>query len=325
MITTIADRIQGVIPTTSVSKPQLKSTRMRDKVMQNNSQVKKKEVEDHRRNFKFSNNKTSVTACNDSLNAKTSNVNFVYVNCGKCVLNENHDSTTNILEPTSVRGSNLSYTPLSSNSFVARRNYLIYRRLWLHKAHDGKSQALTNFGNVTIKWVYYVERLNCSLYSVGKFCDADLEVDFWKSSCHIRDLKGSDLPTSSRGRDLYSITLQETTSHNLICPLGWHLEEIHVTLAHLEKEHTKLVYLRNKEDKRRGVDYVMSKILGFYKECLELGPEYVTGLKDEGEVTLYLTRRSLEVLRKFYWTTLGGRFNQLSHVSSLLLSKPGEY
>ncbi|GKA02729.1 retrotransposon ORF1, partial [Tanacetum coccineum] len=43
--------------------------------------------------------------------------------------------------------------------------------------------------------------------------------------------------------------------------------------------------VRNKEDKIRGVDYVMSKILGFYKEYLELGPEYVTGLEDEGEVT----------------------------------------
>ncbi|GJU45474.1 hypothetical protein Tco_1202740 [Tanacetum coccineum] len=43
--------------------------------------------------------------------------------------------------------------------------------------------------------------------------------------------------------------------------------------------------VRNEEDKRRGVDYVMNKILGFYKECLELGPEYVTGLDDEGEVT----------------------------------------
>ncbi|GJV16628.1 hypothetical protein Tco_1361951 [Tanacetum coccineum] len=40
---------------------------------------------------------------------------------------------------------------------------------------------------------------------------------------------------------------------------------------------------------------------------------------------LYLTRRSLEVLRKFYWMILGGRSNQLSHVSSPLLSKPGEY
>ncbi|GKB68174.1 hypothetical protein Tco_0929586, partial [Tanacetum coccineum] len=57
------------------------------------------------------------------------------------------------------------------------------------------------------------------------------------------------------------------------------------SLSDLEKEHTKSVYLRNEEDKRRGVEYVMSKILGFYKECLELGPEYVTGMDDEGEVT----------------------------------------
>ncbi|GJZ49169.1 hypothetical protein Tco_0603359 [Tanacetum coccineum] len=41
--------------------------------------------------------------------------------------------------------------------------------------------------------------------------------------------------------------------------------------------------------------------------------------------TLYLMRRSLEVLRKFHWTILEGRFNQLSHVSSPLLSKPMEY
>nr|GEV52296.1 hypothetical protein CTI12_AA557910 [Tanacetum cinerariifolium] len=34
------------------------------------------------------------------------------------------------------------------------------------------------------------------------------------------------------------------------------------------------VYLMNDEDKKKGVEYVMSKILGFYKECLELEPEY---------------------------------------------------
>ncbi|GJU43639.1 hypothetical protein Tco_1200905 [Tanacetum coccineum] len=77
----------GVIPTTSVSRPQLKSNQLEDRVMSNNSQGKKQKVEDHRRNFKFSNNKTSVTACNDSLNAKTLNVNFVCVTCGKlCVI-----------------------------------------------------------------------------------------------------------------------------------------------------------------------------------------------------------------------------------------------
>ncbi|GJR37802.1 hypothetical protein Tco_1213486 [Tanacetum coccineum] len=134
-----------------------------------------------------------------------------------------------------------------------------------------------------------------------------------------------------------------------------HKIEQYNSLSDLEKEHTKLVYLRNTEDKKRGVEYVMSKILGFYKECLELGPEYLTGVADEDEVTkflirneeeiftvrgdgvgikpygvaspamLYLMRRSLEVLRKFHWTTLGGRSNQLSYVSSPLFSKPEEY
>nr|GEX63299.1 hypothetical protein [Tanacetum cinerariifolium] len=43
--------------------------------------------------------------------------------------------------------------------------------------------------------------------------------------------------------------------------------------------------VRNKEDKGRGVEYVMSKILGFYKDSLELGPEYLRGMDDKGEVT----------------------------------------
>ncbi|GJZ47311.1 hypothetical protein Tco_0601143 [Tanacetum coccineum] len=63
-----------------------------------------------------------------------------------------------------------------------------------------------------------------------------------------------------------------------------HKIEQYNSLSDLEKEHTKSVYFRNEEDKRRGVEYVMSKVLGFYKECLELGPEYLTGVEDEGEV-----------------------------------------
>nr|GEV32970.1 MAK10-like protein [Tanacetum cinerariifolium] len=46
------------------------------------------------------------------------------------------------------------------------------------------------------------------------------------------------------------------------------------------REHTESVYFRNEDDKRRGVEYVMNKILGFYNECLELGPEYLTGLEE---------------------------------------------
>ncbi|GJS60551.1 zinc finger, CCHC-type containing protein [Tanacetum coccineum] len=71
-----------------------------------------------------------------------------------------------------------------------------------------------------------------------------------------------------------------------------HKIEQYELLSDLEKEHTKSVYLRNEEDKRRGVEYVMSKILGFYKECLELGPEYLTRMDDEREVTNKLMESS---------------------------------
>ncbi|GJY34965.1 retrovirus-related pol polyprotein from transposon TNT 1-94 [Tanacetum coccineum] len=72
-------------------------------------------------------------------------------------------------------------------------------------------------GNVTIKRVYYVEGLNHNLFSVGQFCDADLEVAFRKSTCFVRDLQGNDLLTGSRRSDLYTISLQETTSSTPIC------------------------------------------------------------------------------------------------------------
>nr|GFB90902.1 hypothetical protein [Tanacetum cinerariifolium] len=81
----------GVILTTSVSKPQLKSNPQGDRVLRNNSHGKKLEVEAHHRNVKLPKNKTSVTACNDSLNAKTLNVKSVSAMCDKCVLIDKHD------------------------------------------------------------------------------------------------------------------------------------------------------------------------------------------------------------------------------------------
>nr|GFB28042.1 integrase, catalytic region, zinc finger, CCHC-type, peptidase aspartic, catalytic [Tanacetum cinerariifolium] len=57
-------------------------------------------------------------------------------------------------------------------------------------------------GNVTINRVYYVKGLNHNLFSVGQFCDADLEFAFRKSTCFVRDLQGNNLLTSNRGSDL---------------------------------------------------------------------------------------------------------------------------
>nr|GEU37088.1 retrovirus-related Pol polyprotein from transposon TNT 1-94 [Tanacetum cinerariifolium] len=72
-------------------------------------------------------------------------------------------------------------------------------------------------GNVTINRVYYVEGLNHNLFSVGQFCDADLEVAYRKSTCFVRDFQGNDLLVGNRGSDLYTISLQESTSSNPLC------------------------------------------------------------------------------------------------------------
>nr|GEY88031.1 retrotransposon Orf1 [Tanacetum cinerariifolium] len=51
------------------------------------------------------------------------------------------------------------------------------------------------------------------------------------------------------------------------------------SLSNLEKEHTKSVYLMNEEEKKRGVEYAMNKILGFYKEFLSSDPNILPDSK----------------------------------------------
>nr|GEU29752.1 integrase, catalytic region, zinc finger, CCHC-type, peptidase aspartic, catalytic [Tanacetum cinerariifolium] len=46
-------------------------------------------------------------------------------------------------------------------------------------------------GNVVISRVYYIEGHGHNLFSVGQFCNADLEVAFRKNTCFIRDSKAS--------------------------------------------------------------------------------------------------------------------------------------
>nr|GEW63401.1 hypothetical protein [Tanacetum cinerariifolium] len=104
---------------------------------------------------------------------------------------------------------------------------------------------------------------------------------------------------SNMTHDLSEGVVKFTDGTNEISYKMPHKIEQYNSLSDLKKEHTKSVYFRNEEDKRRGVEYVMNKILGFYKECLELGLEYLTGLEYEGGVKLYLMRRNLKVLRKF--------------------------
>nr|GEZ95749.1 integrase, catalytic region, zinc finger, CCHC-type, peptidase aspartic, catalytic [Tanacetum cinerariifolium] len=75
-------------------------------------------------------------------------------------------------------------------------------------------------GNVTISRVYYVEGLGHNLFSVGQFCDSDLEVAFRQHSCFIRNLEGVDLVTGTRGNNLYTLSLQDMMVSSPICLLS---------------------------------------------------------------------------------------------------------
>ncbi|GJW12289.1 retrovirus-related pol polyprotein from transposon TNT 1-94 [Tanacetum coccineum] len=48
-------------------------------------------------------------------------------------------------------------------------------------------------GDSVISRVYYMEGLGHNLFSVGQFCDSDLEVAFRKHSCYVRDMDGVEL------------------------------------------------------------------------------------------------------------------------------------
>ncbi|GJW33252.1 hypothetical protein Tco_0053284 [Tanacetum coccineum] len=86
--------VLGVNHRTNVSRLQLKSNKMKEKVMPNTCQAKfkKTEVEDHHRISSISNQSKSVTVCTDSLKSKTLNVNAICATCVKYVFNSNHDA-----------------------------------------------------------------------------------------------------------------------------------------------------------------------------------------------------------------------------------------
>ncbi|GJS71034.1 retrovirus-related pol polyprotein from transposon TNT 1-94 [Tanacetum coccineum] len=72
-------------------------------------------------------------------------------------------------------------------------------------------------GNITICYVYYVEGLGHNLFSVGQFCDGDLEVAFHSKTCYVRNLKGDDLLTGGRESNLYTISISDMSASSPVC------------------------------------------------------------------------------------------------------------
>ncbi|GKD11406.1 retrovirus-related pol polyprotein from transposon TNT 1-94, partial [Tanacetum coccineum] len=302
----------GVNHNTSVSRPQLRSNQVKDKVVQNNRQVKikQKEVEDDHRISSFSNKTKSVTMCNDSLMSRTSNVKSICATCGKCVFNSNHDAcVSKFLNDVNARSKmpqivqiilfivDSRYTKHIMGNLKLLCNFV---EKYLGTVRFGNDQFAPILGygnlvqgNVMIKRVYYVEGLNHNLFSVGQLCDADIEVAFRKSTCYIRDLQGNDLLTGNRGSDLYTIALQELSSPTPICFLAkasptqawlWHCR-----LSHLNFD---TINLLSKNDIVKGLPK-----LKFVKDQLcsscELGKEKRSSFKS---LTVTRSKKRLDLL-----------------------------
>ncbi|GJZ54576.1 retrovirus-related pol polyprotein from transposon TNT 1-94 [Tanacetum coccineum] len=94
--------------------------------------------------------------------------------------------------------------------------------------------------NVTISRVYYIEGLGHNLFSVGQFCNSNLEVAFRQHTCYICNLEDVDLLTGSRGDNLYTLSLGDMMASSPICLLSkasktkswlWHRRLSHLNFS----------------------------------------------------------------------------------------------
>ncbi|GKB42198.1 retrovirus-related pol polyprotein from transposon TNT 1-94 [Tanacetum coccineum] len=84
------------------------------------------------------------------------------------------------------------------------RNFIEKFRGTIHLGNDNFA-TITGYGdyihgNITICHVYYVEALGHNLFSVGQFCDGDLEVAFRSNTCYVRNLEKENDFTHRRTR-----------------------------------------------------------------------------------------------------------------------------
>nr|GEZ84048.1 hypothetical protein [Tanacetum cinerariifolium] len=116
--------------------------------------------------------------------------------------NGDNACTSNVLEPKIKRFPN-------STSLLDRLFKFIYAAIF----GFGDLQ----WGNILITRVYFVEGLGHNLFSVGQYCDSDLEVAFRRNACFVKNLEGVDLLKGDHSTNLYTINLQEMASASPIC------------------------------------------------------------------------------------------------------------
>nr|GFB50357.1 integrase, catalytic region, zinc finger, CCHC-type, peptidase aspartic, catalytic [Tanacetum cinerariifolium] len=200
----------GVNFLSSASGSQPQGNTKKDRIQRTPSKAKKNKLEDHPKTIRPSLNKKksviNIKAISSVLNSKLNvNSDLKCATCNGCLFFDNHDSCV-LAYINSVVQIVLWYLDSGCSKHMTRdRSQLInfvqkfLGTVKFENDHVAKIMSYGDYkiGNVTISRVYVVEGLGHNLFSVGQFCDSDLEVAFRLHTCYIRNLDGVDLLTGS--------------------------------------------------------------------------------------------------------------------------------
>ncbi|GJX94256.1 retrovirus-related pol polyprotein from transposon TNT 1-94 [Tanacetum coccineum] len=277
---TPATLVPRVLPTTRVnnctdaSRSQPRSNTKKNRILPAKS-VNMKKVEEHPRTIKSSLKTTNRV--DSSISSKrtvtNSNSHSVFQTCNKCLISANHDMCV----VTYLHSMNAS--PSVKN--VVRKVKQVWKPKQVKQVWKPTGNILTTVGDRSqlrnfvkkftgtvrfrndyfgaimgygdyiisesvISRVYYVEGLGHNLFTIGQFCDSDLEVAFRKHSYYVRDTDDVELIKGSRGSNLYTISIEDMLKSSPICLLSkasknkswlWHQRLNHLNFGK-SKKHT---------------------------------------------------------------------------------------
>nr|GEY29725.1 integrase, catalytic region, zinc finger, CCHC-type, peptidase aspartic, catalytic [Tanacetum cinerariifolium] len=230
----------------SMSQDNTKNNRIR----LTQKRAKKNKVEDHLRTVKSSLNKASVVdskATSSVLNSvkksksvKTPVIRKIWKTTGKVFKTTGH-----IWKPTgrtfTLVGTVCPLTRIATPTIVPPREpipivnktdkpvvTLVYSRKPKSKNVSNKMEPNNSWGSSSSNVASSLSTCRLSKSSSGtwtlaalrQFYDSDLEVAFRQHTCFIRNLDGVDLLTGSRGKNLYTLSIQDMMASSPICLLS---------------------------------------------------------------------------------------------------------
>ncbi|GJS49208.1 retrovirus-related pol polyprotein from transposon TNT 1-94 [Tanacetum coccineum] len=208
--------LQELNTTTSASGSKPSGNTKKNRISRPPSSNQKNKVEEHPRKVKSSLNKMNFVSepiSNAHVKHSMRNAKFesICAICNKCLFDANHDMCViDYVNDVNVRSKSKS-----------KRNKM--RKVWkptscpdcsmifglrMLQAYDRKSFSTHQLC------------LGHNLFSMGQFCDSDLEVAFRKHTCFIRDLEGVDLLKGSRGSNLFTLSMENLLLSSPICLLS---------------------------------------------------------------------------------------------------------